>query len=84
MIRQNLKYAALSTYRTTAFIRRAGDYRFELSLPIDQKATKPSLRGCFLALCVFSSQDPDYFASFDFCAERVGQLTALLMNDLVG
>lgn len=35
MTRQNLKYAALSTYRTTVFIRRAGGYRFELSLPID-------------------------------------------------
>lgn len=36
------------------------------------------------ALCVFSSQDPNYFESFDFCAERVGQLTAPLMDDLVG
>lgn len=83
MLRQNLKYAALSTYCTTVFIRRTGDYLFELSLPIDQKATRPSLRECFLALCVFSSQDPNYFASFDFCAESVSQVTILLMDDLV-
>lgn len=71
MLRHSLKYAALSTYRTSVFIRRTGDYRFELSLPIDHKATGPSLRECFLAFCVFASQDPKYFSSFDFRAERV-------------
>ena len=79
MRQHELKYAALSTYRTTVFIKRTGDYRFELSMPVDEKATNPSLRECFLALCALASQEPEYIESPEFCIETVGQVTTLLM-----
>ncbi|RDH27107.1 hypothetical protein BDQ94DRAFT_185222 [Aspergillus welwitschiae] len=33
-----LKYSFLTTYRTTVFIRRTENFRFELSLPIDEQS----------------------------------------------
>ncbi|RHZ64418.1 uncharacterized protein CDV56_101264 [Aspergillus thermomutatus] len=66
-----LKYGFLSTYRTTVFVRRAGDFRFELSLPIDEQATRPSVRQCFLAFCVLAAQDDRYTEARDFNHTRL-------------
>jgi hypothetical protein len=66
-----LKYGFLSTYRSTVFVRRTSDFRFELSLPIDEKATNPSLRQCFVALCLLASQDGKYEEAPDFNPARV-------------
>jgi hypothetical protein len=61
-----LKYGFLSTYRSTVFVRRTDDFRFELSLPIDEQATNPSLRQCFVAFCLLASQDGKYKEAPDF------------------
>lgn len=66
-----LKYGFLSTYRSTVFVRRTGDFRFELSLPIDEQATRPSLRQCFLAFCLLATQDGRYTEPPDFNPARV-------------
>ncbi|GFF26314.1 hypothetical protein IFM58399_01370 [Aspergillus lentulus] len=66
-----LKYGFLSTYRSTVFVRRTSDFRFELSLPIDEKATNPSLRQCFVALCLLASQDGKYKEAPDFNPARL-------------
>jgi hypothetical protein len=66
-----LKYGFLSTYRSTVFVRRTGDFRFELSLPIDEQATNPSLRQCFVAFCLLASQDGKYKEAPDFNPARV-------------
>lgn len=56
----NLKYGFLSTYRSTIFIRRAADYKFEISPPIDYRATGPSLRECFMAFAALANNDRIY------------------------
>ncbi|EAW17525.1 uncharacterized protein NFIA_074450 [Aspergillus fischeri NRRL 181] len=66
-----LKYGFLSTYRSTVFVRRTGDFRFELSLPIAEQATKPSLRQCFVAFCLLASQDGKYTEAPDFNPARL-------------
>lgn len=71
MRNNRLKYGFLSTYRSTVFVRRTGDFRFELSLPIDEQATNPSLRQCFVAVCLLASQDGIYTEAPDFNPARV-------------
>ncbi|KAH1493479.1 hypothetical protein LV164_005532 [Aspergillus fumigatus] len=71
MRNNRLKYGFLSTYRSTVFVRRTGDFRFELSLPIDEQATNPSLRQCFVAVCLLASQDGIYTEAPDFNPARL-------------
>ncbi|RHZ51202.1 hypothetical protein CDV55_100908 [Aspergillus turcosus] len=66
-----LRYGFLSTYRSTVFVRRTGDFRFELSLPIDEQATNPSLRQCFVAFCLLASKDGKYTEAPDFNPARL-------------
>ncbi|PGG96352.1 hypothetical protein AJ79_09625 [Helicocarpus griseus UAMH5409] len=75
-----LKYGFLSTYKSTVFVRRTGDYRFELSLPIDMEATRPSVRQCLTGFCILASTDTNYPERDDFdprplrqCAFPFGQ-----------
>ncbi|KAH1290382.1 hypothetical protein KXX30_006098 [Aspergillus fumigatus] len=71
MRNNRLKYGFLSTYRSTVFVRRTDDFRFELSLPIDEQATNPSLRQCFVAVCLLASQDGIYTEAPDFNPARL-------------
>ena len=55
-----LKFGFLSTYKSTVFVRRTDMYLFEVSLPISEQATNPSLRQCFVAFSVFAANDPKF------------------------
>ncbi|PWY84593.1 hypothetical protein BO94DRAFT_566707 [Aspergillus sclerotioniger CBS 115572] len=60
-MRQNgLKFGFLSTYKATVFVRRTAPFLFEITLPINEKATGPTLRQCFLAFAIFASSDPRF------------------------
>lgn len=67
----NLKYGFLSTYRSTIFIRRAADYKFEISPPVDYRATHPSLRECFMAFAALADNDRIYTEAREFNARLV-------------
>lgn len=67
----NLKYGFLSTYRSTIFIRRAADYKFEISPPVDYRATRPSLRECFMAFAALADNDRIYTETPGFNARLV-------------
>ncbi|PYI10207.1 hypothetical protein BO78DRAFT_306364 [Aspergillus sclerotiicarbonarius CBS 121057] len=60
MRHNKLKFGFLSTYKTTIFVRRTEAYRFEVTLPIDEKERNPTLRQCFLAFAIFASNEPDF------------------------
>ena len=66
MIRYKLKYGFLGTYRSTVFMRRVADYKFEMSPPVDYRATQPSLRECFMAFTAFAADDGAYNQAPDF------------------
>ncbi|ODM23371.1 hypothetical protein SI65_00960 [Aspergillus cristatus] len=51
-----LKFGALSTYKTTVFVKRTDAYHFELSLPVDEGASNPTVRECLLAMAAFASE----------------------------
>lgn len=65
-----LKHGSLSTYNTTIFIRRTEDYRFEISHPVDYRATGPSLRECFVGFAALAA-DRTYNEAPDFNARLV-------------
>ncbi|RJE16646.1 hypothetical protein PHISCL_11017, partial [Aspergillus sclerotialis] len=64
-------YGFLTTYNTTVFIKRAVDFRFELSPPIIHRASTPSVRECFLAFSVIASEDTSYLEPSEFDLRRV-------------
>lgn len=66
-----LNYGFLSTYKSTVFIRRVADYRFELSLPIDYRTVGPSLREYFLGIAAIASNDGIYLETRDFYSRQV-------------
>lgn len=68
--RHDLRYAFLSTYRTTVLIKRTAEYQFELSMIINERATGPSVRQCFVALCDWATQNAKYISSPDPLAAR--------------
>lgn len=61
----SLKYGFLSTYRYTVFVRRSDKYQFDLSLPLDERATSPSIRECLARLCAIAANDRT-FEEHDF------------------
>lgn len=61
MREERVKYGFLTTYEATVFIKRTADLRFEMSIPIDQNDTNPTVRECFLGFCVLASTDSSYF-----------------------
>jgi len=67
----NLKYGFLSTYRSTIFIRRAADHKFEISPPVDYRATRPSLRECFMGFAALADNDRIYTETPGFNARLV-------------
>ncbi|PKX94879.1 uncharacterized protein P174DRAFT_418853 [Aspergillus novofumigatus IBT 16806] len=79
-----LKFAFLSTYEWSVFIRRTAPYGFAMSLPIGKDVSSPSLRQCFLALGVLASNDwkfvepPEFnVAQVSFPVNNSGNLLAL-------
>lgn len=83
-MRQNcLKYGFLSTYKNTVFVRRVGDYRFELSPPISWQATGPSVRECLLGFSLIASADTEYHEADDFDLSRVSStLLCIILSKL--
>ncbi|KAJ5135307.1 uncharacterized protein N7515_004585 [Penicillium bovifimosum] len=67
----NLRFGFLSTYRSTVFVRRVATFRFEMSMPISEKSTNPSIRRCVAAMALFASQDPTFIEPPDFIAEQL-------------
>lgn len=73
-----LKYGFLNTYKSTVFIRRVADYRFELSLSIDYRTVRPSLPEYFLELAAIASNDGTYLEMREFDSGQVGSKWHLL------
>lgn len=62
----HLKHGFLSIYRCTVFIRRVTDCNFEVSLPVDYRATCPILRECFAAFAAMADNDRAYMGAPEF------------------
>jgi hypothetical protein len=58
MRRFKLRYYFLSTYKSTAFIKREDDFCFRLSMPISEDATDPPLRECFAGFAAIDRDQP--------------------------
>lgn len=74
------KYGFLSTYEWNVFIRHTDDFRFEMSLPVHEKSTNPSLRQCFLSFAYWAAHNGQYTASRDFSLEKVWQFGYTTIN----
>lgn len=74
MREERVKYGFLTTYEATVFIKRAADLCFEISTPIDQNDTNPTVRECFLGFCVLASTDSNYFEPPGFNSRLVSLL----------
>ncbi|KAJ5979324.1 hypothetical protein N7501_002666 [Penicillium viridicatum] len=59
----NTVYGVLSTYTHTVFLRRVEDCRFQMTQPIPQTATQPSVRQCIMAAAILASEDTGYHES---------------------
>lgn len=57
----SLKYGFFSTYRYTVFVRRTAIDCFELSLPIHEEASNPSVRECMAGFCAIIASDSGKF-----------------------
>jgi hypothetical protein len=71
----SLKYGFLSTYRYTVFVRRSDKYRFDLSQPLNERVTSPSIRECFAGLCAIATNDRT-FEEYDFNETLVSPLAS--------
>lgn len=71
MLENNLRHTFLTTYLWTVFIKRTGDYQFELSPLIAHNATKPSLRECFAGFAALAATNPSYYPDPGFDPFRV-------------
>ena len=56
-------YGVLSTYAYTVFIKRAEDCRFQMTKPIHQAATQPSVRQCIMAVAILAATGTLYVES---------------------
>ena len=70
-----VKNGFITTYKSTLFVRRVNDFRFELSTPISKDSVRPSLRECFLAFCCLASNDPVYMVPDGFNPTLVSSLS---------
>ncbi|CAI7607490.1 unnamed protein product [Penicillium glandicola] len=59
-------YGILSTYTHTVFLKRVADCRFQMTKPIPQAATRPSVRQCIMAAAILAAEDTEYLESPDF------------------
>lgn len=71
MLDNKLRHTFLTTYRWTLFIRRADEYRFELSPIISHNAINPTLRECFTGFAALAAANPSYHPGPGFNALRV-------------
>ncbi|RHZ72395.1 hypothetical protein CDV55_108425 [Aspergillus turcosus] len=62
----SLRFAFLSTYNSTVFVKRAADASFLLSTPIKHDALQPSLRQLFAGFCLMALSNPKYSESPSF------------------
>lgn len=62
----NTVYGVLSTYTHTVFLRRVEDYRFQMTQPVPQTATQPSVRQYIMAAAILASEDTEYHESPGF------------------
>ena len=60
MRQSQVRYGFLCTYAATIFVKRTADFRFEISAPVDQNSTNPTVRECFVGFCALSSADYGY------------------------
>ncbi|KAJ5844675.1 hypothetical protein EN45_085580 [Penicillium chrysogenum] len=73
----NTVYGVLSTYTHTVFLKRVEDCRFQMTKPIPQAATQPSVRQCFMAAAILASEDTKYHESPDFDPKMLQTHTGL-------
>jgi hypothetical protein len=66
-----VRYAFLTTYNFTVFVKRASDLSYLLSQPIGYDCQGPSLREMFVGFCLLSRSDPNYHESDPDTATRV-------------
>ncbi|PLN77295.1 hypothetical protein BDW42DRAFT_177037 [Aspergillus taichungensis] len=72
----SLKYGFLSTYKTSIFVRRTANCRFELSLPRNQNSVNPSIRECFAGFCALAAADGTFEESdFNPAVLRISSLS---------
>ena len=67
----NTVYGVLSTYTHTVFLKRVEDCRFQMTKPIPQTATQPSVRQCIMAAAILASEDTEYYESPSFDPKMV-------------
>ncbi|KAJ5194400.1 hypothetical protein N7491_001738 [Penicillium cf. griseofulvum] len=73
----NTVYGVLSTYTHTVFLKRVEDCRFQMTKPIPQTATQPSVRQCIMAAAILASEDTEYHESPDFDPKMLQTHTGL-------
>ncbi|OQE16084.1 hypothetical protein PENFLA_c029G03807 [Penicillium flavigenum] len=56
-----VRYAFLTTYNYTVFVKRASDLSFLLSRPFRDDSQGPSLRELFVGFCLMAMSDPKYY-----------------------
>lgn len=66
-----VRYAFLSTYKATVFVKRADNFSFLISRPIGEQDTNLSVRQCFAAFCILAEQDSHYAEDPEFNPHRV-------------
>lgn len=73
-----LRYAFISTYKSTIFVKRAGDSSFLLSEVFDHDRTDPSVRQLFAGFCMLAAGNPNYCEDRDLDVDIV-RLHALFL-----
>ncbi|KAJ5478813.1 hypothetical protein N7530_004322 [Penicillium desertorum] len=73
----NTVYGVLSTYTHTVFIKRVEDCRFQVTKPIPQTATQPSVRQCIMASAILASENTKYHESPGFDPKMLQTHTGL-------
>ncbi|OQE07677.1 hypothetical protein PENVUL_c012G08578 [Penicillium vulpinum] len=58
-----VRYAFLTTYDFTVFVKRANDFSFLLSEPFGYDSQSPPLREMFVGFCLMAMADPKYSES---------------------
>ncbi|KAJ5781664.1 uncharacterized protein N7518_010147 [Penicillium psychrosexuale] len=64
-------YGVLSTYAYTVFIKRVEDCQFQMTKPIPQAATQPSVRQCIMAVAILAATGTNYVEYPGFNAEML-------------
>ncbi|KAJ9483097.1 hypothetical protein VN97_g10317 [Penicillium thymicola] len=76
-----VRYAFLTTYNFTVFVKRASDFSYLLSQPIGYDCQGPSLRQMFVGFCLLSKSDPNYRESDPDTATRLRGISGLRASE---